>query len=334
MAVISTVGEVVRLVGLTFNQSLNGAIGIVVGNTDQESTGMCRVDLQSPAAAIDAHRSGISLSPLNLIRVFRYARSGCDQIGTKGCSASLKELYCCGECQKEDWRAHKIMCKLIKQMPDKQQPFKDVSSVTYKVLNLTEEQKSKLGTKKYANLLERAATFAEYQFGQRIAGQRAYERGNGDRHNNLAVDFKISIEIYDRLSKCSLSFNSDGSNTIDCWTKVIPYYQKSLAILEPWILQISLREGERTDVLSEEMIDYLFNTMAATQYNLRMGYRILNDLDKAIHHSKQSIYYVKKIKGGEMTLKRVHHISKAQGELYCLTDRLIEAKTVTEELYN
>jgi hypothetical protein len=65
MAANFDVGEVVRLVGLVTNQLLNGAIGTIV----LESRGRYNVLLQSPAAAVAAHYAGISLSPLNLIRV-------------------------------------------------------------------------------------------------------------------------------------------------------------------------------------------------------------------------------------------------------------------------
>jgi hypothetical protein len=74
-----------------------------------------------------------------------YARSGCDQIGTKGCSACLKEVYCSGECQKDDWKAHKMMCKLIQQMSDAQQPLKDVCLAVNKVMSQSEKQIAKLG---------------------------------------------------------------------------------------------------------------------------------------------------------------------------------------------
>jgi hypothetical protein len=61
---------------------------------------------------------GISLSELNLIKMLKCARPDCSEIGTKACSAYHKEYYCNGVCQKEDWKSHKIMCNLVKQMPD------------------------------------------------------------------------------------------------------------------------------------------------------------------------------------------------------------------------
>jgi hypothetical protein len=85
-----------------------------------------------------AHPSGISLNPSNLVRVMECARSGCDKIGTKSCSSCEKEFYCGSDYQKDDWNAHKIMCPLIKLMPDVLVPFKDVDSIFMKSVNLAD----------------------------------------------------------------------------------------------------------------------------------------------------------------------------------------------------
>jgi hypothetical protein len=53
---IFSVGDIVLLVELVSNPSLNGAIGIVMGNFD-ESRSRYAIKLQSPAAAVAAHPS-------------------------------------------------------------------------------------------------------------------------------------------------------------------------------------------------------------------------------------------------------------------------------------
>jgi hypothetical protein len=84
MAAPFSVGDSVRLVGLV---SINGAIGTIAGHSDYKSWGRYAVNLQRPAVAVAAHPSGVSISQSNLIMVMECARPGCDQIGTKGCSA-------------------------------------------------------------------------------------------------------------------------------------------------------------------------------------------------------------------------------------------------------
>lgn len=125
MAATFIVGDVVRLSGLKSNLSLNGAIGTVKKDTDSESRGSYGVQLQSPAAAVAAHPAGISMNPSN--------RLECNEIGINACSTCFKELYCTSECQKADWKAHKIMCNLIKLMPNTLVPFRDIYAISEKV---------------------------------------------------------------------------------------------------------------------------------------------------------------------------------------------------------
>lgn len=45
----------------------------------------------------------------------------CNKPRTKTCSACLKEVYRSSECQKADWKIHKIMCSTMKD--EKLLPF-------------------------------------------------------------------------------------------------------------------------------------------------------------------------------------------------------------------
>jgi hypothetical protein len=112
------------LVGIKSDLSLNGAMATAIGGTAFETLERYKIRIQSPAAALAAHPSDVSLKPLNPMKVVGCARSGCDQEGTNSCFACRKEYYCIADCQKQDWKAHKILYKLIKLMPDALQPFK------------------------------------------------------------------------------------------------------------------------------------------------------------------------------------------------------------------
>jgi hypothetical protein len=79
MEAVFSVGDVVRLVGVLPNKKLNGAVGTVVGNIDSKTLGMVEVKLA-------AHPSGISISPLNLMKLSVCAGCNCDKIGTRTCS--------------------------------------------------------------------------------------------------------------------------------------------------------------------------------------------------------------------------------------------------------
>jgi hypothetical protein len=73
-------------------------------------------------------------------------------MGTHAFSACLKEKYCCAECQKKDWKIHKTVCNLIQLMPERLLPFKDVCAVFEEVIDKTEVQIDKLGSKRYVKL--------------------------------------------------------------------------------------------------------------------------------------------------------------------------------------
>lgn len=127
------------------------------------------------------------------------ARSGCIEIGTKDCAACLKESYCSGECQLEDWKAHRILCKFIKSMPlSPYLSYVNLSLVFQKIRCLSEVQKAKLGKKKYIALLEHTLVFHEHQFGKKEYSM--YRRDNGELNN---IDFYLSgvnTIIYSKLS--------------------------------------------------------------------------------------------------------------------------------------
>jgi hypothetical protein len=52
---------------------------------------------------VASHPFSIRLGSTNIIRMPECARSDCNEIGTKSCSACLKEFYCGSECQKSDY---------------------------------------------------------------------------------------------------------------------------------------------------------------------------------------------------------------------------------------
>jgi predicted GNAT superfamily acetyltransferase len=86
MSALFVFGDVVRLEGLVSGQFFNGAIRTVVADA---ARGRYVVNLLSPATAVAA-------------QIADHARLGCDQIGTKNCSACSNAFYCSAECQRTD----------------------------------------------------------------------------------------------------------------------------------------------------------------------------------------------------------------------------------------
>lgn len=249
-----------------------------------------------------------------------FANTGCDRAGTKSCSARLKESCCSAKCQKDDWKTQKISNRLVKRMPDVLIPFDDVYSTAKDALNQTEAQIANLGTQKYIRLLQHALTFAQNQFGERIAGTSLYSKGKEDRIDVWDVEMNLLSKIYDKFGYY------DSSN-------VMYYYQKSLTILGPWIVQIGLSEIGRTDVLTELKVYYLFGLLSNTEFNLGVLHSQPNDWDKARHYIEQSILHGKQMKEGEDKVEKVYRNISSLSDLHYKVDNLAEAKAVREETY-
>jgi hypothetical protein len=258
--------------------------------------------------------------------MMKCARPDCDQPGKNACSACLKEFYCCADCQKKDWKIHKIACHLIKLMPGRLLPFRDVCSVIEEVTNQTEAQIAKLGSKRYIRLLKHTATFGERQFGKRIEGTASYTRDNGDIMSNWDVEVCVLLNIYNKLGSHVSINDATMKNTV-------PYSEKALAVLKPLKVQIDLSERERIDILDEEKIGMLLNMLYSTENNLSKGYRQLENWDKAEYYCKQSIFHAKQMKKGETKIRRVYDTLSWLGDIYHLCHKLTESKAVREEAY-
>jgi hypothetical protein len=139
------------------------------------------------------------------------ARPDCNEIGKQACSACRTEFYWSVERQKGDWKAHKIMCHLIKLMPSNVLlPFLDIRSVLDEVLNQTAAQIVKLGRKKHVRLLENLLGFAQHQFGEQVADTLVYDRGNGDHINAWDMEVGVFHLIYSKLVNRTLYDDNDN----------------------------------------------------------------------------------------------------------------------------
>jgi tetratricopeptide (TPR) repeat protein len=330
MAAIFTTGDVVRLDGLVSNWALNGAVGTIVGDIDK-SRERYTVHIQNPAAAVAAHPSGISLNPLNLIKVVQCAKPGCDKVGTQGCSACVKEYYCTAECQKSDWKTHKLICRLIKLMPDSRVPFKEVFGTVQEIVNDTsreicEARIAKLGMERYIKLLYHTEKFAEKQFGKKIAGTDSYmrENGFGDRIMNWNCEIDCLLKIYTLLAQ--YNFSND--------MLAIYYYQKALALLEPWRVQIGLYERDRIDkVLTQEVIYDLFSKLSGLEFNLSVTMGHILDWARSKHHIEKSIMHSKKMKDGKEKVEQLYKSFSSLANTYYTMNNLTESKAYREEAY-
>jgi hypothetical protein len=114
------------------------------------------------------------------------ARPGCLKSGINRCSICLREPYCSGECQKLNWKSHRLICKTLKKLSHQLQPYRVVIRLIEEIIGIT------LKTNQLKmRLLEYLISYAVHQFGDRVPGKDYRERENGERVNNYVVEIDM-----------------------------------------------------------------------------------------------------------------------------------------------
>lgn len=322
-------GEVVRLFGLS-NEHLNGALGKIQG--DILSNGRYEVTLSSPETALQAHPNGISVRPCNLICTKECGNSSCGNEGKLVCSTCNRENYCCPDCQKKDWKVHKIMCK---SMVDKPVTFEVVYNMSIKMLDYARSDKGIDFAEIAIRIMIHTLSFARHHFGDRIIGKSYHESVNGDRINN----WRVEIEI---IEKCSFAIgdryevlHTHGKLSLDSYRNVaFSYYQECLVILEPWRLQLDLQESDRVDHLNEVLIGHLFFLLSSREdvlgeINTKFVKFIIAD-----GHCQRALAFAKRMTLGEKRTTCLFEALETFGCLRSCETRIKEARLIYEECYN
>jgi hypothetical protein len=115
--------------------------------------------------------------------MFKCARPDCQILAKCSCSGCDREHYCGSDCQKLDWKIHKLMCPILKKLSYKLQPFREVDQIVNGIMA------SKKGS--VIRVLEHLLSYAEYQFGTEVEGKIYREREDGEHMSNSDVDLRI-----------------------------------------------------------------------------------------------------------------------------------------------
>jgi hypothetical protein len=177
------------------------------------------------------------------------AQPGCEKAGIHRCSTCLRELYCSGECQKVDWKSHKLICKSLKKLSHELQPYNEVTRIIDEMSN---ESQKKIDLD--VRILNHLISYAEHQIGDRIPGKDYRERANGDRISTWNV-LGLFMNTYRRLNSV---YDTDKSfSTIDSDNLRFPNLEKMLEFLSPWSVNLNLDSTGRIDNLNEGEIEHL-----------------------------------------------------------------------------
>jgi hypothetical protein len=168
------------------------------------------------------------------------ARPGCQKAALNRCSVCLKEPYCSGECQKLDWKVHKLICKTLKKFSNQLEPYSEVYQ------RIIEIRDSPVNIREI-RILRHVIPYAEYQFGNRVSGKAYRERENGERIDNWTVEIAAFLPIYSALIA---GYGSDYSLSMMVSNNLkLIYGRKILELLRPWSLDDSLNKDKTNFVL-------------------------------------------------------------------------------------
>jgi hypothetical protein len=138
------------------------------------------------------------------------------------------------------------MCPILKKLTRKLQPYQEVVELIKEILN------SPKGN--VCRVLEHLLSFAEHQFGKGVPGKHCRETEDGERISNWIED----IILHAIIQSFSNLYSRDNSlSTIVQDDMRFPYLERSLSLLNPWVINLDSDASSGTDSLNEVEMNYL-----------------------------------------------------------------------------
>jgi MYND finger len=112
-------------------------------------------------------------------------RPNCALLGTSHCSACQNEWYCSVECQRANWKDHKITCgkKLLSETELDEFLVDSIKEAS--TFDLTVRNGSNI------SFLKNAILITEYQFGERVTNECHRHLKNGEIYKNDLLLFSL-----------------------------------------------------------------------------------------------------------------------------------------------
>jgi tetratricopeptide (TPR) repeat protein len=137
----------------------------------------------------------------------RCKRQTCKGAGTAHCSACQNEWYCSVDCQRSDWKSHKMNCgkKIL--------PVLELGDSTRRAMDLAMKYEEAGETVKTTAVYEKTLRFLEYQYGKHIPGTCYRQRKNGE----MIKEWKL-FTLRNKLTASFIQqFTAASSDTALVW---------------------------------------------------------------------------------------------------------------------
>jgi hypothetical protein len=255
------------------------------------------------------------------------ALPGCFKAGISRCSICLSEPYCSGECQKGDWKLHKLICKTLKKLSLQLQPYQDVCRVIEEIVG-ERPKKVQLEMRVLGNLL----FYAEHQFGDQVPGKVYRERLNGERVDNWVVELEICL-IYKNLQ--NVYSRDESLSMIDSNNLRFPCLEKMLDLLSPWSSKLDSNSISQMDSIEKDRINFILHLLSATERTIGSILRQRNKFELSESYCQEALSHARLYEGTEED--KIDLLCSALTTIYYLTfiqDNFIDALPFAEEAYN
>lgn len=260
-------------------------------------------------------------------------RPGCLKVGKNMCSICLREPYCGSECQKIDWKSHKLICKTLKKISHQFQPYNEVLDLI-DLLREKNYEKKELTVRVLVHLL----SYVNFQFGDRVTGRSYHENCYGETINNWAVEIQILIPIYDDLI---IAYQSDESLSKTVNEDLsFPCYEKILNLLRPWSTNLDLNSTSPVDDLGKGEVSHLLMVLSKMEcriarLHIRRASRQMLPFNLGEDHLKLSLSYARRFEGDEiMKADLLCGALTLYSNLRAMEENYADASTFAEEAYN
>jgi tetratricopeptide (TPR) repeat protein len=232
------------------------------------------------------------------------------------------EHYCSPECQKKDWKKHKLMCPMLKKLSNKIQPFHEVTQVILDVFQLNDKPQ-------HIRVLEFLLSYAEYQFGERVVGQSYRERADGERISNWLAEYENIFQIIDKI------IDIDDSNNVDDSVFDTCYQEKSLRILSSWLICLDSDANCQLEHFDKANKGLLLDQLYLKELQIGQNCMKRQQYDEAEIHCERMLYYSKRFDDDDFD--KTNKLSKALGTLVVIMYNkgdFKKAKKLAEDMYN
>jgi hypothetical protein len=161
------------------------------------------------------------------------------------------------------------------------QPYQEVTRLIIETLE----------SKKWndCRVLEHLLSFAEHQFGEGVPGKHYREREDGERISNWSVEIGTLNEIIRTLTNI---YQGDKSlSTIVKNDMKFPYLQRSISLLDPWVINLDSDASNGIDILNEDQINLLVKELYYTEQNMAIIAIARGQFDLAEGHCQRCLAY-------------------------------------------